>query len=331
MEHPPVYFGLNGDEIDEIDNHCHLRITFQSSATRKKHIYDIYKKACSRLLLLRQVKHLLDRYSLIHIYFTFIRPVLEYGDVVWGNCTKKESDLLEIVQIEAGRIITGLGCNSSRQKVYHELGWETLENRRKNHELILFYRILNGLAPAYLYELVQPYLPRQSGYKLRNENNTFHPPFSRTSSFYDSFIPFTIRLWNTLPLTITESPSLNIFKNRFYETWDTNAHYNFGIRKFNIIHCQLRNEASNLKAHLFNDFLSDNTNCPNCSGPLEDNNHFLLNCPKFNNLRLILLLHGNISSCTQVHNSHSSFHLRCFFFQLHSSHYTFILLYFIFL
>jgi hypothetical protein len=115
-EHPPVYFGLNGDEIDEIDNHCHLGITFQSSATWKKHIDDIYKKACSRLFLLRQVKHLLDRYSLIRIYFAFIRPVLEYGDVVWGNCTKKESDLLESVQIEAGRIITGLRCNFSRQK-----------------------------------------------------------------------------------------------------------------------------------------------------------------------------------------------------------------------
>jgi hypothetical protein len=43
-EHPPVYFGLNGDEIDETDNHCHLGITFQSSATWKKHINDIYKK-----------------------------------------------------------------------------------------------------------------------------------------------------------------------------------------------------------------------------------------------------------------------------------------------
>ena len=41
---PPVYFGLNGDEIDEIDNHSHLGITFQSSATWKKHIDDIYKK-----------------------------------------------------------------------------------------------------------------------------------------------------------------------------------------------------------------------------------------------------------------------------------------------
>ena len=62
---------------------------------------------------------------------------------------------------------------------------------------------------------------------------------------YCSFIPFTIALWN-------------IFKNRlthFYKTWDTNAFYNFGTRKFNIIHCQLRNKASNLKVHLFNDFI----------------------------------------------------------------------------
>ena len=43
-EHLPVYVGLNGDEIDEIDNHCHLGITFQSSATWKKPIDDIYKK-----------------------------------------------------------------------------------------------------------------------------------------------------------------------------------------------------------------------------------------------------------------------------------------------
>ena len=64
----------------------------------KTYLDDIYKK----------VKHLLDRYSLIRIYFAFIRHVLEYGNVVWGNCTKKKSDLLESVQIEAGRIITGL-------------------------------------------------------------------------------------------------------------------------------------------------------------------------------------------------------------------------------
>jgi hypothetical protein len=50
-----------------------------------------------------------------------------------------------------------------------------------------------------------------------------------------------------------------------YRTWDANALYNFGIRKFNIIHCQLRNEVSNPTAHLSNDFLSNNTDCPNKS------------------------------------------------------------------
>ena len=113
-------------------------------------------------------------------------------------------------------------------------------------------------------------------------------------------IPFTIRLWHTLPLTITESPSLNIFRNKlthFYKTSDTNTFYNFRIRKFNIIHCQLRNGASNMKTHLFNDFLSDYTNCPNCSGPLEDNNHLLFICPKYNNLRLVFIrFHTDINT-----------------------------------
>ena len=48
-QHPPVYFGINGDEIDEVDNHCHLGITFQSTATWKKHIDGIYKKKKSML------------------------------------------------------------------------------------------------------------------------------------------------------------------------------------------------------------------------------------------------------------------------------------------
>ena len=38
------------------------------------------------------------------------------------------------------------------------MGWESLEYRQNKHKLTLFYKILNGLTPAYLYELVQPYL-----------------------------------------------------------------------------------------------------------------------------------------------------------------------------
>ena len=34
-----------------------------------------------------QVKFILDRKTLEKNYLTFTRPILEYGDVVWGNKT----------------------------------------------------------------------------------------------------------------------------------------------------------------------------------------------------------------------------------------------------
>jgi hypothetical protein len=50
---------------------------------------------------------------------------------------------LESVQVEAGRIITGLRVNSSRSKLYSELGWEPLYKRREKQKLILLYKIIN--------------------------------------------------------------------------------------------------------------------------------------------------------------------------------------------
>ena len=82
----------------------------------------------------------------------------------------------------------------------------------------------------------------------------------------------------------------------FYKTGYIDSFYNFGlIRMFNIIHCQLRNEAINLKAHLFNDCVYDNTDGSYCNGQFEDNDRFLFICPNYNNLRLVLTTSSGIS------------------------------------
>lgn len=59
------------------------------------------------------LKHKVNRKTLVKIYIAFIRPVLEYSDVVWDNCSEKDAKLLEDIKVEAARIITGLRCNSS--------------------------------------------------------------------------------------------------------------------------------------------------------------------------------------------------------------------------
>lgn len=203
-----------------------------------------------------------------------IRPILEYGDVVWGNCTKENSELLEKVQIEAARIITGLRVNSSKSILYSELGWETLQSRRDKHKLILSYKIIHGLAPQYLLDLIQPYFPTEHAYNLRSNGNFYSLPLCRTTSYYNSFIPSTIKLWNNLDAEIKDSSSLSIFKSKLknQNIPKTYKHYSFGNRKENIILCQLRNKASNLNAHIFKDL--------NCGSESEGNVHFFFRVSK---------------------------------------------------
>lgn len=111
----------------------------QSDALWTSHIHTIHDKASKRLNILRMLKHKVNRKTLVKIYIAFIRPVLEYSDVVWDNCSEKDAKLLEDIRVEAARIITGLRCNSSGTRLYDELGWGLLQTRRKIHKLILFF------------------------------------------------------------------------------------------------------------------------------------------------------------------------------------------------
>ena len=42
---------------------------------------------------MRKLKFKLDRKSLEIIHTEFIRPILEYGDVIWDNCAQYEKKM----------------------------------------------------------------------------------------------------------------------------------------------------------------------------------------------------------------------------------------------
>ena len=77
---------------------------------------------------MRKLNFRLDRKALETIYMVFIRPILEYADVVWCNITKYEEDELEKIQLEAARIVTGTTKLVSIENLYKETGWNCHRN-----------------------------------------------------------------------------------------------------------------------------------------------------------------------------------------------------------
>jgi hypothetical protein len=59
--------------------------------------------------------------------------MLEYACELWDGCSQQDSDNLEKLQLEAGRIVTGLPLFASRQSIHSETGWELLFDRNVSY------------------------------------------------------------------------------------------------------------------------------------------------------------------------------------------------------
>ena len=161
--------------------------------------------------LIRKLWNFLPRPSLLQIYKSFVRPHLDYSDIIYDKaftgCFQKK---LEFIQYNAALAITGAIRGTSREKIYSELGLESLQDRRWYRKLCVFYKMLNNMSPKYLSDII-PSTTRR--YSSRNVNNI---PLVRANNnyFMNIFFPSTITECNKLDLSIRKSTSLNISKSK---------------------------------------------------------------------------------------------------------------------
>ena len=109
---------------------------------------------------------------------------------------------IESVQYSAAITITGTWRGTSREKLYCELGWESLHARRWSSRLFMLYEIINNLLPEYFSESIP---------KLNESNNTLRNQTAigqirtRTEKFKASFFLTAYMIGVSLTL-ILESP-----------------------------------------------------------------------------------------------------------------------------
>ena len=141
---------MDNQVIIEVESHKHLGVFLSNDCTWHKFIECVKEKDWGRMNVMRRLKICLHRKSLETSYLTFIRPILEYADVVLDNCTNYEKQEHDKIQTEAARIVTGAANLVSLHALLDEVNWEPLEARHIKHIHLFLYKMVNNLSPEYI-------------------------------------------------------------------------------------------------------------------------------------------------------------------------------------
>ena len=191
---------------------------------------------------------------------------------------------METIEYNVALAITDAIRGSFREKLYQELGLETLQQQRWYRKLCCFYKILKSQSPKYLYSIIPIH---NMSYGTGQCNKI--PAINLKNSYF----PSTIMEWNKLDWEIKNSESIVTFKKRILSFIRPSANSTFNCHNLRGIKLlsRLRLGLSHLREHKFKHSFQDSLN-PFCScgkGEVETSSHYLLHRSNYSEERLALL------------------------------------------
>ena len=178
----------------------------------KKHIDDKVSKAKKSVGIIKYLNNVLPLKSLVQMYKILGRSHLDYCDFIYhipakldhffGLTLHGHMETLEKVQYQAALAVTGAWQGSSRSKIYEELGWESLSDRRMCKRVLQFHKIIDNKTPEYLREKIPP-----KRNKLLNLPYVFKDFNCRTDRYSNSFFPDATSFWNNIISSFQDFPT----------------------------------------------------------------------------------------------------------------------------
>ena len=123
-----------------------------------QHIKEKTSKANRGIGVIRKLRHIYPRHSLITIYKSFVRTHLDYCDIIYDQPNNESfCNKIERVQYNAALPITGAIRGTSQTKLHNEPGLESLKFRRWMRRLCMSCKIKTVTIPECLYYLITNY------------------------------------------------------------------------------------------------------------------------------------------------------------------------------
>ena len=216
---------INSEPIERVYYTKFLGVFLDSNLNWKKHIEYVSKKISKSIGILCKARKLLNKPTLVNLYYTFVYPYYIYGIQVWGGTYPTNLQKLVLLQKKAIRIITCSKYMASTQNLFTQYKLLRLPEIYKYLVGIFVYKFDNMQVPVIF-----------SGFYAKAR--AVHSHDTRTADNYRLInIKLNVRkhsmkisgaaIWNMIPMGIRLSKSLEIFKNiyKYLYSW-----YRYGMK-----------------------------------------------------------------------------------------------------
>ena len=138
-------YSLHGHVLESVSSAKYLGCTLNSELRWNEHITNICNKANKTIGFLKRNLNISSRTVKENAYKSLVRPTVEYASTVWDPYTKSDIDRIEMVQRRGARFVTNTPYSQrgSISEKIDQMKCKSLQQRRKDARLTMFYKIVN--------------------------------------------------------------------------------------------------------------------------------------------------------------------------------------------
>ena len=175
--------------------------------TFSQHINSTVVKANQVVGMIRRSFKFMDKEIFVQLFTSRVRPILEYGNVIWNPRLIRDIDAVERVQRRATKTVPGISTMSYSDRL-RTLRLPSLVYRRARGDMIETYKLLHNV-----------WLRRDSSTRTRGHSLKMEKRRCQTRMRQHCFSNRVINNWNSLPESIISAPTVNCFKSKLDQHW----------------------------------------------------------------------------------------------------------------
>lgn len=190
-----------------------IGVLFDTCMNFEQQVRKICKAAFYHIRNISKARGILSADSTETLIHAFVTSRIDNCNVLLYGLPKRMMHRLQHVLNCAARLVTLSRKANHITPILIQLHWLPVEQRVIYKVLLYTFKIVNGLAPTYLSDLVTPYVPTRN---LRSADKLLLKPTTYRLETYGSraFSVCAPTLWNALPTELRMNTSIDIFKRK---------------------------------------------------------------------------------------------------------------------